>query len=143
MARRSVFAAAIAVAAALIGTTPVEAGVSKGELRDARAIAVGVWGEPCAERARIRFQALRSDTLGMARWDGMWDIPPGERTGCRVLLNTRRTYTWRVLCTTIVHEYGHLAGREHSERRHSAMRSSYSGPYSRCVRGSAARRWDR
>lgn len=119
------------------------ADVPKREFEDARAIAVRTLGEPCAERARIRFWRLRRDTLGVARWDGMWDIPAEQREGCMVVLNSRRSYTWRVLCTTIVHEYGHLAGRAHSERRHSAMAASYSGPYRGCVRSRAARRWDR
>ena len=142
MAPRRGLAAVVTSAAVLAGGATATAGVPEREREDARAIAVRVWGEPCTGRVQIRFQRLRHDTLGMARWKGMWDIPSRQRERCTVLLNSRRSWDWRRLCTTIVHEYGHLAGRSHSERRHSAMRASYSGAYSGCVRSRAARRWD-
>jgi hypothetical protein len=79
----------------------------------------------------------------MARWDGMWDVPSRERDGCRIVLNSRRSWDWARLCTTVVHEWGHLAGHGHSHADDSPMHASYVRPYPGCVRGRAARRWER
>ena len=84
---------------------------------------------------------MSADTLGEARWDGMWDIPADEREGCRVVLNSARSWNWDMLCTTVVHEYGHLAGHGHSDDQASPMHATYARPYPGCVRGRAARRW--
>ena len=60
---------------------------------------------------------------------------------CRVVLNSARSWNWDMLCTTVVHEYGHLAGHGHSDDQASPMHATYDRPYPGCVRGRAARRW--
>lgn len=130
------------VLTALGGGSSALASAATQEAHDAQTVAEGVFGSPCSGPITVRFHPLRSDTLGMARWDGMWDVPPAEREGCTVLLNSRKTWDWRKLCTTVVHEYGHLAGHHHSERKDSVMRARYSGAYRGCLRSRAARRWD-
>jgi Matrixin len=105
-----------------------------GEAREALHIAIDKWGSTCTERPQVRFRTLRSDTLGMARWQGMWDIPPREREDCEILLNSRKDWTWLKLCTTVVHEYGHLDGHDHSESEESVMEREYTHPYKGCRR---------
>ena len=97
--------------------------------------------QPCAGSVAVRFWRLRSDTLGVAEWDGMWAVPADERRGCKVILNSRKAWPWTTLCTTIVHEYGHLAGRRHSHSANSVMNPQYSRPYPGCMRAATARRW--
>ncbi len=141
MAGRGVIAAAV-VCATLLVAGSADAGVPHAEVHDAQAIAARAMHQPCSGSVRVRFWRLRSDTLGVAKWDGMWDIPSDQRTGCEVVLNSRKAWPWTTLCTTVVHEYGHLAGRGHSDRPGSVMDPRYQRPFSGCVHAAAARRWD-
>lgn len=125
-----------------LGAASAAAAIPRAELQDAQAVAADRFGEPCSDPISVRFHVLRHDTLGMARWRGMWDIPPAEREDCTVLLNSRKSWNWRTLCTTVVHEYGHLAGRHHDGTDSSVMHATYTRAYKGCVRGEAARRWD-
>jgi hypothetical protein len=136
---RSFVASALSLLA--IGPVAASAAVPDAERDDALEVAARRWGPVCTEDPVVRFRRMESDTLGIARWQGMWDIPSEKREDCRILLNSAREWDWPRLCTTVVHEYGHLAGREHSEDSDSAMHRQYSRPYRGCTGSAAARRW--
>jgi hypothetical protein len=123
------------VAALFLSTTGAPAALAEpgsGDAREALHVAIDKWGSTCTETPRVRFRALRSDTLGMAHWQGMWDIPPDEREDCEIWLNSRKDWTWLKLCTTVVHEYGHLDGHDHSDDEESVMAREYAHPYKGC-----------
>ena len=124
LGRRRVFAAGLAVFTVASG------------------VAAAKWGGTCTGPVTVRFHTLRSDTLGMARWAGMWDVPPDERDDCQIWLNSRKKWDWDKLCTTVVHEYGHLSGHDHSSDENSPMHATYTRAYRGCRTASAARRWE-
>jgi len=130
-----------AVACSALTAATAQARVPRAELHDALAVAAQKWGAVCTAPPTAHLRGLRSDTLGMATWDGMWDVPSDERDGCRILLNSHKGWDWDRLCTTVVHEWGHLAGHGHSDEPGSPMDPSYAQPYGGCVRARAARRW--
>lgn len=55
-------------------------------------------------------------------------------TECRITINPWRVRTWPHLCRTIVHEYGHLTGHEHSTDPSDVMYPVYRGPIGACRR---------
>src|SRR5215212_9246410 len=87
-----------------VGASSAAARVPEAERDDALEVAQARWEPACVDEPEIRFDRLRSDTLGLARWRGMWDIPTEEREDCRIVLNSGRSWDWRRLCTTVVHE---------------------------------------
>jgi hypothetical protein len=89
-------------------------------LRHAEAIAERRWHPPC-----------RTVTIDLGA------PPGGDLVGavtalapeCRVVLR-RQTSVW--LCTVLVHEFGHLAGANHSADPRNVMHSPITRPYWRC-----------
>lgn len=73
-------------------------------LATALAIAFHVWGVPACGHVDAAWADLGPSNLGAA-------------TPCVVELNRGRREVfgnWETLCTTVVHEWGHLAGHPHS-----------------------------
>jgi hypothetical protein len=84
-------------------------------------------GTPVVEQARF------ADPAVMAGADPV---------GCRILLN-RRWYAdmpRAMRCTLVLHEYGHLTGRGHSDDPDSVMYADYVRPDERCTRRGALSR---
>lgn len=78
--------------------------------------------EPNCGQVDIKVRDLRSDYIGMAYPDR-----------CVVKVDPIAN-TWRLFCTVAVHEYGHLAGVEHSKKRSSIMYYRITKIYWRCKR---------
>lgn len=73
-------------------------------LAAAIALALAYWG-PSTCQTVVHVQALPGDVLGQTyNYNGEW---------CEVQVDARR-WRWGLLCSTILHEYGHAHGRGHS-----------------------------
>jgi hypothetical protein len=94
-------------------------------LERATAVAQRVWEAPCGDHVRVRMAPLPGPTVGRAEWNH-------ERTRCRVTLDAQHRWSWRALCTAMVHEFGHLAGREHSPNPRSVMYPTLTRTFWRC-----------
>ena len=118
MKRLVLLCIAVLALAALPGTArAAEVGIVLGEQ---------VFGPlPCGAPSLERIEFIGVDTLAGADTDA-----------CQILLNA--TYapqmTAAMRCTLVLHEYGHLAGHEHSDRRDSVMFAEYQHDDPRCTR---------
>jgi hypothetical protein len=56
----------------------------------------------------------------------------GRRTRCVLQLDTGTDWWWNKLCTVIVHEHGHFAGRGESSNPRSVMYPRYRRPFHDC-----------
>jgi hypothetical protein len=123
MARRALLAA---VAAALVSAAPAAAAERGLELGLA-AFGTPRCGTPVVERATFADPAVMAGA---------------DEQRCRILLNRR----WidelprAMRCTLVFHEFGHLAGREHSDDPDSVMYASYWRADERCTRFGALSR---
>jgi hypothetical protein len=85
----------------LLGLCALPATASAGwRLERAQAVAAKAWNDPCPGRVRIAFVAPPAPT-----WLA-WSIP----ALCQVNLSNATHWRWRLLCPSLLHEYGHLAG---------------------------------
>lgn len=73
------------------------------------------FGDVCRGDVSLRVRPLRGDEAGEAEWsdDG---VGPYD---CSVTVDAGMPYP--TFCAVVVHEYGHLAGREHSADPSSVM----------------------
>lgn len=103
---------ALALVVALVSAAPAQAGwrVSR-----ASAIARVVWKSAAVDAMQIRWGTPPSAAEGgvVAGWTDT--ATPGI-----VWLNAQLPLEWEPFCTVVLHEAGHLAGREHSD--HGIMR---------------------
>jgi len=94
-------------------------------LAQSLAIAAMLWGPPaCGTPTVVYDNDLPPATLGYA-----------DRRSCTIDLAPSRPAPYDTpasLCTTIVHEWGHLAGRGHSTNPRSVLYSRQLQPYWRC-----------
>ena len=81
-------------------------------------IANRTWHRPCGKvRVEIKYQRLSGGAAARAtRWKR-----GGRTVRCLVEFAPWATGTWGRYCTARLHEYGHLAGRDHSRNRRSVM----------------------
>lgn len=94
----------------------------------AKVVADKAWGHPCAT-VRVEWEHFRDDArlLDPYAWGAALTLYlPEWRTAsnCFVLLNLHyapRRWRWSRLCTVMVHEYGHLAGHDHSKDPFNVM----------------------
>lgn len=101
--------------------------------------AIALPGGPVGDAQRIAERTFPVDCpvqIEVRRLPGMV-IGHAFRQGdyCRITLHPAARWSWRILCTTVVHEYGHLAGREHSRNRRSVMYPVVVRTFWRCKRG--------
>jgi hypothetical protein len=140
MFRRSTTAALVtALLVASLGTPVASAGMDPSwsmATRVAVSVAENTWGQVCGGRSVLIQWGLPTSpltppglvTLAWAGWTDSTGVYLGDagltadHTSCRVLFDSttirlERLSSWRdwsAYCTTMVHEYGHLAGHEHS-----------------------------
>lgn len=101
----------------------------------ARSIAVAYWGvTPCDGDIAVKWAALPTGVNALSTW---WNqvAAYGNATGnrqCLVTLNPAESFDWPMLCTVLVHEYGHLSGHQHSTDPADVMYPTYSDPIAQC-----------
>lgn len=100
----------------------------------AKEIAAIVWNDPCPatvawEEPSVAFARHPLPKMHLAR---AWSYPEQ----CRVALNAdwerRFGYSWKDVCRSLIHEFGHLAGVEHSTNPRSVMSEYGLGTDPRC-----------
>lgn len=82
-------------------------------------VATVIWGPVCHGQVAVTIV----DTgryMGDASWSYRAEGDRSTYSDCRVEIG-RRLMTDAELCAVVVHEYGHLAGREHSPNPRSVM----------------------
>lgn len=80
------------------------------------------WGSlPCDGNINIHYADLPSGQAGEARHQEI-TLPTGQKLiqNCEIAIDRRR-WGQRLYCGIVVHEVGHLRGREHSNNRNSVM----------------------
>jgi hypothetical protein len=92
-----------------------------------------------AERA-FGLPACGRPAIAYASFAERWVLSGADAERCRILLNAHLApeMSRATVCTLVMHEWGHLAGRPHSAEPTSVMYAEYVGPDERCV--AAARR---
>jgi hypothetical protein len=91
-------------------------------LTQAAVIAAIVWGTvPECSGVQQQFATLGGH--------GVLAQTKGE---CTIIYNRRRSWPWGKLCTTTIHEWGHLTSHGHSDNPLSVMFSIYHGTDARC-----------
>lgn len=109
--------AALALAFAFCLLTPEHADA---KVPGARSASIKTWGKvPCNGKIKVIPADLPGMQVGEARW--MEDPVTNMRFRCVVLIDNRKVRSKRQRCQTLVHEFGHLLGKEHSERPRSVM----------------------
>jgi Matrixin len=104
----------------------------------AEAIARAAWGAlPCDGDLRVRWAPLERDTNAVSTWTEWED--GGRSFDCRVTFNERDEWSFTRFCSILVHEYGHLHGRRHSDDPDSVMYARYVSPYRPCAGGATRR----
>lgn len=114
-------------------------------IHNMRHIAQTVWGDVCDVGTMnvpiVGKWAVLRDANGEPRpeWIALFS---GIRQGagyrdCRIEIDKRRKWTTEKLCRTMVHEFGHAAGRRHSSNPRSIMYQGLPGYYRRCANGAA------
>lgn len=108
-------ALAVTLLAFALGAVPAQAGW---RVQRAQAIAAQVWHHPCEDHVTLSWGVTPDGVVAQAFVDR-----------CEVLFSTEAT-PWVSFCTTMIHEYGHLAGYRdptniadplHSSDPHSVM----------------------
>lgn len=125
-------ATAALVAAVGPATASAGTGLSTGttwpgwqDRQDAKAFARDYWeGRDlytygrCEYGVRIRLHPMDPDLLGY-----VW-----SPSGCTIHLNSRERWNWSKLCSTVVHEWGHIVSRNHTRDPSSVMYPGWPSP---------------
>ena len=128
-------AAPAASAAGADQTYPIDGPV----VAAARAIAASYWGpEPCAGDITVAWGSLPGSVNALSSWwnptEAYGNAP--ENRHCVVTLNSDASFDWPMLCTVMVHEYGHLSGQQHSPDPANVMYYQYLQPIPQCSEAS-------
>ncbi len=94
-----------------------------------------------AEKA-FGLPACGRPVIAYAAFAELWVLSGADEERCRILLNADLAgdMSKAMVCTLVMHEWGHLAGRAHSDDPASVMHADYVGPDERCVSTRAAAR---
>lgn len=104
-------------------------------LANARSIALAYWGStPCGDGVAVTWGALPGAVNALSNW---WNPVAAYGNAaanrrCAVTLNVAQPFDWPMLCTMLVHEYGHLSGHQHTTDPADVMYPVYSNPISQC-----------
>lgn len=100
-----------------------------GALDASTRLAERVWHHPCNGRVDVIIQDLGP------KYDGWAEFNHTTRpyTDCRAVIDVKPWWSSPHLCTVVLHEYGHLAGLDHSPNPRSVMHP-YSPTDPRCKR---------
>jgi hypothetical protein len=106
--------------ATAVAATPGPVGTAQG-----LKVAERVFGVPACGRPVVAYASFAGPHL----------LSGADTERCRILLNADLADKMprAMVCTLVVHEWGHLAGREHSTDRSSVMYADYVGPDERCL----------
>jgi hypothetical protein len=99
-------------------------------VQQARNIATQHWGmSPCQGDVDISWGRLPAAENARSTWTNQFADygDPEHNMLCAVVLNARQDWDWPKLCTVFMHEFGHLAGHEHSEDPDDVMFAYYTG----------------
>jgi hypothetical protein len=122
--------------------TPAERFPADGaEMARAMQIATDFWkAQPCGGQVALRWDSLAAGTRAEAVWQNFehaW-TNPGGNFDCAIVFNRAMPFEWPDLCTTVIHEVGHLLGHQHSDHHeHEVMAEHAIEPLPVC--GGAAK----
>lgn len=115
---------------------PRIAGENQAAAKGALKIAAKFWKRPvCGGDVSFAWRPLGSDMEGRSSWSSFPGQPASQNIDCLVELNALRSWTWKRFCTIVVHEAGHLLGREHTAR--GVMAARYGGIVGPCRKARA------
>jgi hypothetical protein len=129
----------VAVAVALLTTASTAHAATSPDKRwpidgpafaQARQIATAQWGmDPCQGGVAITWGTLPAGENARSTWTNRFRDygDPEHNTLCSVTFNRRQDWDWPKLCTVFVHEFGHLAGHDHSADEDNVMFPYYTG----------------
>jgi hypothetical protein len=123
--------AALVALLTLIVATPAAAKTAPASwMPQARQIADAHWGmDPCHADVAITWGVLPVDENARSTWTNQFRDygDPEHNTTCDVVFNSKQDWDWPKLCTVFMHEFGHLAGHDHSEDPDDVMFAYYTG----------------
>ena len=87
------------------------------------AVAVKIWGQVCNGNVRFVFDDLPKGQIGQAEYiyDPGHPLDTRRYASCRIVLDRSVRNLPILLCADIVHEWGHLKGKDHVANPRSIM----------------------
>lgn len=100
----------------------------------AQAIAVQHWGTAPAEDPPIVWAHLGRTINARATWFALGaPLDWTQYTDEKITFSYDVGWNWPKFCTVMVHEYGHLLGKVHTDDPRDVMTAVYAGPIRECV----------
>jgi hypothetical protein len=102
----------------------------------ARRIADATWGyDPCGGDVTLSWSGLGPTANAAATW---WNptaayANPTQNSSCSVTFNELQAFDWPMLCTILMHEFGHLTGHMHRTDPNGVMFPTYTRPIGDCA----------